>query len=579
MLDRFVSDAARPGRELAWLLGAALLVIGAGIGLRDPWPADEPRFALLSKFILDSGEWLFLHRGDELYSDKPPVFMWLQAAAIALAGSVRTGFLLPSLVASLGTLALVYDLGRRLWTHRVGLAAAWLLLFALQFTFQAKRAQIDPTLLFLMTLANYGLLRHLLRGPDWKMWCLGWFAAGLGTVTKGAGLLSLMMLVPAFVALANGWRGIGLGDWRRLWLGPAAFLLAASVWLGPLLWAVYTSDDPALNGYLHTILFHQTMNRFANSWDHHEPFWYQFGVVGTLWLPAALALPWAVPAWWRRLRRRDPRYLLLLGWVVMVVLFFSVPTGKRDVYIMPALPMFCLALAPLLPGLARRAGPQRLLTGFVLALGAVLLLTGLVVLVGDTGFERKLVSDRGIDAGEVSLLARWVVAMGAWALACATLLPGRRSLRAAALALGGIWLIYSLAACPLLDRHSSPRLMMLDVARIIGPDAELAAVAWREQQLLHADRPVRTFGFGPQSNGGAPWPAQWAAAAQWLPGSARPRWVLSLQDALPACVDRSRVVAMGTSNRRAWTLVPAGALPAGCPDGRGGGHAAPSPSR
>jgi 4-amino-4-deoxy-L-arabinose transferase-like glycosyltransferase len=579
IIDRFVSDAARPGRDLAWLLGVALLVIGAGIGLRDPWPTDEPRFALLSKYILDSGEWLFLRRGEELYSDKPPVFMWLQATAIALAGSVRAGFLLPSLLASLGTLALVYDLGRRLWTHRVGLVAAWLLLFALQFTFQAKRAQIDPTLLFLMTLANYGLLRHLLRGPDWRMWCLGWFAAGLGTVTKGAGMLSLLLLLPAAFALAKGWRGIGLGPWRWLWLGPAAFLLATLVWLGPLLWAVATHDDPALREYLHTVLYHQTVNRYTSSWDHHEPFWYQFGVVATLWLPASLALPWAIPAWWRRIRRGDPRYLLVLGWVAMVVLFFSVPAGKRDVYIMPALPMFCLALAPLVPGLARRAGPQRLVTAFVLALGTSLLLAGLMVLLGDTGFERRLLAERGTGAGDIALLAWLVLAMGGWSLACAAWHRGRRSLLAAAFALGGVWLMYSLAVYPILDRHSSSRTMMSIVTRTIGPDAELAAVAWREQQLLLADRPVRTFGFGPQARGGAPWPAQWAAAADWLARGAGERWVISRDDALPDCVDRSRVVDLGVSNRRDWSLVPAGALPAGCPEGGVGRHAAPAPSR
>ena len=575
MTDRFALDPARPARDLGWLLLVALLVIGAGIGLRDPWPTDEPRFALLSKYILDSGEWLFLRRGDELYSDKPPIFMWLQAAAIAIAGSVRAGFLLPSLVASLGTLALVYDLGRRLWTHRIGMMAAWLLLFALQFTFQAKRAQIDPTLLFLMTLANYGLLRHLLRGPDWKMWCLGWFAAGLGTVTKGTGALSLMLLVPAAVAVARGWNGIQWGSARRWWLGPAAFVLAALVWLGPLLWAVSTRDDPVLREYLHTILFHQTVNRYASSWDHHEPFWYQLGVVATLWLPAALALPWAVPAWWRRIRRGDTRYLLLLGWVAMVVVFFSVPAGKRDVYIMPALPMFCLALAPLVPGLVRLAGPQRLVTAFVVALGALLTLAGLAVLLGDPGFERKLLAERGIGADDIVLVASAVLAMGLWSLACAAWLRGRRSVRAAALALGGIWLVYSFALYPLLDRHSSPREMMQEVARIIGPDAELAAVAWREQQLLLADRPVQTFGFGPQPRGGAPWPEQWAAAAHWLPRGAGERWILSLDDALPDCVDRARVVAVGVSNRRTWSLVPAGALPAGCPDGRAG----PLPSR
>ena len=84
--------------------------------------------------------------------------------------------------------------GKRLWTRRVGLYAGYALLFALQFTYQAKKAQIDPLVVFWITLANYGLLRHLLRGPDWTMWMLGWFAAGMGTITKGVGGLALLML-------------------------------------------------------------------------------------------------------------------------------------------------------------------------------------------------------------------------------------------------------------------------------------------------------------------------------------------------------------------------------------------------
>ena len=39
------------------------------------------------------------------------------------------------------------------------------------------------------------------------------------------------------------------------------------------------------------------------------------------------------------------------------------------------------------------------------------------------------------------------------------------------------------------------------------------------------------------------------------------------------------LVAVGVSNRRTWSLVPAAALPAGCPGGGHRGHAAPPPSR
>src|SRR5437879_12303120 len=101
-------------RELWLFLLFALVILGAGIGLRDPWPADEPRFALSAKQMVASGNWLIPHRGSELYSDKPPTFMALQAAAYAVTGNWRVAFLLPSLLAALGTLLLVYDLARRL---------------------------------------------------------------------------------------------------------------------------------------------------------------------------------------------------------------------------------------------------------------------------------------------------------------------------------------------------------------------------------------------------------------------------------------------------------------------------------
>ena len=137
-----MSLSDRQQRQFWWLLAFALLLIGAGIGLRDPWPADEPRFTLVAKQMVDSGQWLFPHRGNELYSDKPPMFMWMQAVGHALTGSWRIAFLLPSLLSGLLTLALVFDLARRLHGRKVAWIAAATLLFTLHFTFQARAAAI-----------------------------------------------------------------------------------------------------------------------------------------------------------------------------------------------------------------------------------------------------------------------------------------------------------------------------------------------------------------------------------------------------------------------------------------------------
>ena len=116
-------ENARDRRAFRLFMLLAFVLLGAGIGLRDPWPSDEPRFTLSAKQMVESGDWLFPHRGRELYSDKPPMLMWTEAAAYEVTRSWRVAFLLPSLLAGLLTLGLTYDLGRRFWNHKAGLCA------------------------------------------------------------------------------------------------------------------------------------------------------------------------------------------------------------------------------------------------------------------------------------------------------------------------------------------------------------------------------------------------------------------------------------------------------------------------
>jgi 4-amino-4-deoxy-L-arabinose transferase-like glycosyltransferase len=551
----------RASREtwLFWIV--ALLVLGAGLGLRDPWPADEPRFALVAKQMVESGNWLFPHRGIELYSDKPPMFMWLQAAAYTVFGNWRVAFLLPSLLAALGTLWCVVDLGHRLWTRRVGLYAGWALLFAFQFTYQAKKAQIDPLVTFWITLANYGLLRHFLSTrhdpePDWKLWTLGWFAAGLGTITKGVGVLALAMLLPAIYASVRGWRDVRapLRDVRVL-LGPLAFVVAAALWLVPMLAAALSNADPSYRAYLDDILFHQTAGRYAKSWDHPQPWWYQLSVMLT-WMPAILALPWALPAWRRRLQRRDARYLLPIAWWLLIVVFFSIPSGKRDVYIMPALPMACLALAPLLPGIVRKRWPRRLALAVALVLALAALAGGASMLFGNPGFEQRFSAERGFDAG-AGPIAALLMAIGAWGVGSA-LWFRRRPIAVLLSTLVGTWVLFGLVGYPLLNDSSSARGLMQDVGQRIGPDAQLGLVAWKEQNLLMADRPATTFGFV------VPWKQQLQHGIAWQREAPGSRWLLVQEAALSQCIVRDRAVFAGRANRRLWWLVPAGAVIPGC---------------
>lgn len=532
------------------LLLVALVVLGAGLGLRDPWPADEPRFALIARQMVDTGDWLFPHRGVELYSDKPPLFMWVQAVLYRATGNLRIAFLLPSLLAGLMTIALTYDLGRRLWNRQVGLHAGWALLLTVQFTLQMKRAQIDPLLVAWVTLAHYGVLRHLLQGPDWRMWTLGWFAMGLGVITKGVGIIALLVLVPAIAAHLS-LRAMASTWWRspKFWLGPLALLSAIALWLVPMLVAVWIDPAPGHVAYVQDLLFRQTLDRYADAWTHHQPPLYFLGVMASSWLPLLLVLPWALVPWWRRIRRGDLRMWSLLGGWVLIVVFFSIPSGKRDMYILPALPLACLAFAPLLPGLLRRKGPRRLLLGFLVLLALALCLGGLTALFADPVAEQRLLASRGM-APQGTGLAWLLIAMALPVSVAAMLAASGRLLAGLVLGLAGMWIAFGFAGAIVLNDASSSRGLMMRVAEEIGPDAELGLVGWREQQLLMAPPSTTEFGFS------LPPDVQLAHALAWQSQSAGNLWLLIEEEGLPSDRFDAWLIDMGTANRRNWWLLP-----------------------
>ncbi|PWK84349.1 4-amino-4-deoxy-L-arabinose transferase-like glycosyltransferase [Fulvimonas soli] len=595
-------------RAFGWFMLLALVVLAAGIGLRDPWPPDEPRFALMARQMLESGQWLFPHRGQELYSDKPPLLMWCEAALFGLSGGWRAAFLLPSLLAGLGTLGVTYWVGRRLWDARTGLAAAGLLLASFQFVEVVKHAQIDPLLLFFVTLGNAGLLLHCLRGPDWRACWLGCFAAGLGVVAKGVGVLALLMLLPYAWARWRGWAVSGVrdvpaagsggqepavhggvasgmddgepvvrdrmlrrgqppagGDGWRWAAGALAFLLPILAWLLPMLATALGSGSPERLAYVQDLLFRQTAQRYADSWQHVEPPWYFLGVMLADWLPVSLLIPLLLPRWRRALREREARVLLPLAWWLLVLLFFSLTPGKREIYLLPALPMAALAMAPYAEELLRRRWLQRAAFGLAVLAGALALAAGAWALLGQPHAARRIAA--GYELADGGRALWWcVIAAGTPFLLAAALCRPRRGVAALLAGIAAAWVVWPLATYPLLDANQSARALMARADARIGPDGQLGLVLWREELLLQARRPVAEFGFS------RPWEDQLRDALAWQ--AQRPgRWILLDSDAMGDCVDKARAWKAGVANRNEWWMFDAAAVRPACRPP--GGAAAP----
>jgi 4-amino-4-deoxy-L-arabinose transferase-like glycosyltransferase len=479
-------------RDLLWLALALFIIVGTGLGVRDPWPADEPRFASLARDMALSHEWLFPRVGGDLYQDKPPLYFWLLALSYTLFGSVKASFLVPSFLAAGGTLFLIYDFGRRTAGRGAGLAAALISVCTLQFLMVMRGAQIDATLCFLTTFSLYALLRHLLLGPSWGWYFIGGFIAGVGIFTKGVGFLPVFVLIPYFALRALKWKNLpaidaGTAGWRW-WLAPLALLTGVSLWFVPMLLTVAASGSAEYAAYRDEILFKQTVGRYAAAW-HHVKAWYYFivEVIPALWLPWSLLLVWLAPRFKTAFQERDARVWLPLFWALIVLVFFSASPGKRGIYILPALPALALAALPFIESLLLRPGVRR--AGFVL--GGVFFIGAAALAIG-YALHAKFAMDAMAAANLSSVTWLYVfLALSGAGLAFAAL---KAPLAAWPVTLGSLAIVFSYFLAPVMNGERSGKDFTRGVLAQLKPGEQLGLVAYKEQFLLYLDRPTVNFG-------------------------------------------------------------------------------------
>lgn len=530
--------------SLWWLALLTVLLLSAGLGVRNPWPADEPLFAVMARDMIRSGQWLIPMVGGDFWQDKPPLLIWLIAASTLVTGSAKVGLLLPSLLAAAGTLLLVYDLVRRLWDRESALWAAGLLLLAIQFVLQSHRAQADALLMFFTVLSLYGLLRQLLLGEGWRWGLVAGVAAGLGILAKVVGFFAFFVMVPWLYALWRGWPGV---RWQRpwyLWLTVGVAMLAVvAMWLVPVVLAA--QRDAAVARYLHELLVEQTVGRYASPWHHYRPAWYYLYVMATAWMPVTLLFPWLVPGWVRALRARDARVLLPLGYAVLYVLFFTLSRGKRDVYILTALPGVVLAAAPQLPHLLRQRGVQRALLGLALSL--------VVALLGAFAWFAWLAPGQGerllARSGVANLAPLPVMAAAGLAFVLAW---RRRPHLALAGTMASMWLVVGWWIFPQMDAGRSASAFIAGVEQVAAPDRPLGLLAYQETFLWNLSRPSVNFGNRRTTREGQ---AEDHDAAAWLAADPQRQLLVGETKMEPCFAAMPSAREVGRSSAERWFLV------------------------
>lgn len=484
----------RRNQLLLLLLAFAAVIIGMGIGLRSPWPADEPRFAEVAREMVASGQWLIPMRGGEFYPDKPPVFMWAIALFYWLTGNLKVAFLLPNALCSLLTLGLVFDIGSRLWNQRTGAIALLLLLLAPQFMIQAQKAQIDAMVACWITVACYGLIRHFFTGPAWGWYFAAWMFMGLGIITKGVGFLPALMLIPILALNARDRSLFSSTVTWRCALGPLVMLAVVAAWLIPMVLHVNALGTDEALAYRDNILFKQTGERYADSWGHLKPWYYYLtSVIPSLWFP----LPLLLLALFRPLTdaiRHRPVILVLLAWVALVILFFSLSPGKRGVYLLPALPMLALVLAPLLSSQRPARWFPPILTGLHLILAIALIAVGVLAWNDHPKLVEK-VSDYSRDPARLHEAGTLVFTLGlAWLVSLLGLWRSR-ALGRLFLAMMVSWLLLATWGYRILEPLRTPRNILTAAEQALPADAQLGMIDFSEQYILFSKLDFTHFSY------------------------------------------------------------------------------------
>ncbi|MDZ4362743.1 glycosyltransferase family 39 protein [Brevundimonas sp.] len=379
----------RPDLDL-WIAGwrgplmAALVALIAGLPsllLLPPLDRDESRYAQATSQMLESGDYVDIRFQEDPRWKKPIGIYWMQAAAVAVTSSVEARdiapYRIPSILGAMLAAAAAAWAGAALFGRRAGFLAGAMLGATFLLSSEAGIAKTDAMLCGAVTLAMAGLARIYMahragEAPIRPYKFAFWLGLGLSILIKGP--ISLIVIVPAMIALSVWDRDIG---WlKRLGWGWGLPLVALIV--GPWAIAITIATD---GGFWREAIGGDLAPKVTGAAESHGGFPGMYLVLAPLLLfPATLMLPAALSTAWHR--RAEPAIRFLVCWLVPAWLIFEIAPTKLWHYTLPTFGALVLLAAA---ALMQPIGRVSRITGAVLAVFAATLIIG-ITLYGLTEF-------------------------------------------------------------------------------------------------------------------------------------------------------------------------------------------------
>src|SRR5438270_11059281 len=139
-------DLLKQHRGFLIIVALASVIFANGIWAYKEFVRAESYFALGARLMIERGEWLAPHAPDEQVLNKPPLTYWLIGVSYKIFGASYGASRVPSVIAALCTLGLIYSLGSQAAGVRHGILASSVLATSYLFLSFARMAMSDMLL-------------------------------------------------------------------------------------------------------------------------------------------------------------------------------------------------------------------------------------------------------------------------------------------------------------------------------------------------------------------------------------------------------------------------------------------------
>jgi 4-amino-4-deoxy-L-arabinose transferase-like glycosyltransferase len=318
---------------VVFILLFALFSLFFNLGGRSLENQDSIRYAEIAREILETGDWVLMRFGGEIYIDKPPLHFWNIALCYRLFGINPLAARFPSAFLGLiGVCAvLFFGMGIDKGNRKTGIYAALFLLSSYGYAYYSRttRNDIEYAVFFSLCLISF-CKGYEIESRSFKIlsYIFFWLFMGCALLVKGPVAFIPLVIISVYLFIRRDRARVG-----------AKILIATSpaLLIPTLPWIIALLLQPDFHRYMDLLKESTIMTRKAGFFYYLPEFFKKF-------FPGSIFLLVSLPVLWRsrKIFRENPRMAFFLTWAVVYLLIIHVTTAKNHRYLLPAFPAFAI---------------------------------------------------------------------------------------------------------------------------------------------------------------------------------------------------------------------------------------------